>query len=63
MYKRRVGAGGVLYLALGHSNRRFGPARTDIPGDQPVRTGMWGTPVHRELVTRGLEWAAQRRPL
>jgi type 1 glutamine amidotransferase len=63
MYKRRVGAGGVLYLALGHSNRRFGPARTDIPGDQPVRAGMWGTPVHRELVKRGLEWAAQRRPL
>lgn len=60
MYRRRVGAGAVLYLALGHCNRSFDG--TDGP-DQPGRPGPWNTPAFQELVRRGLEWAARRREL
>jgi type 1 glutamine amidotransferase len=61
MYRHRVGDGGVLYLALGHCNRPFDVPR---PGMTSVdRRGPWATPVHRELVRRGIDWAAGRRPL
>lgn len=49
MYRHRVGTGGVLYLALGHS-----------APDRSAR-GPWDLPVYQELVRRGLEWAARRR--
>ena len=49
MYRHRVGRGGVLYLALGHSS----PDRT--------QRGPWDLPVYHELVRRGIEWAAKRR--
>jgi type 1 glutamine amidotransferase len=62
MYRRRAGNGGVLYLALGHANRPFDKARPDAP-DQPDRRGPWGLPVYKELIRRGIEWAAGRRPL
>ena len=62
MYRRPVGNGGVLYLALGHANRPFDKARPDLP-DQPDRRGPWDLPVYKELVRRGIEWAAGRRPL
>jgi type 1 glutamine amidotransferase len=61
MYRRRVGDGGVLYLALGHNNRPFDKPRADFP-DQPDRRGPWDLPVYKELVRRGVEWAARRRP-
>lgn len=61
MYRHRVGDGAVLYLALGHCNRPFDVPR---PGMTSVdRRGPWATPVHRELVRRGIDWAAGRRPL
>ena len=62
MYRRRVGKGGVLYLALGHSNRRLGaptPGRPSVPD----RHDSWDMPVYKDLIRRGLEWAAGRRPL
>ena len=64
MYRRRVGPndGGVLYLALGHCNRPFDKARPDAP-DPPDRRGPWGMPLYQELIRRGIEWAAHRRPL
>jgi len=62
MYRRRVGAGGVLYLALGHANRPYDKPFADRP-DQPDHRGPWATPVFTELVRRGVEWAAGRRPL
>jgi type 1 glutamine amidotransferase len=49
MYRHRVSKGGVLYLALGHS----APDRT--------MHGTWDQPVYKELVRRGIEWAARRR--
>jgi hypothetical protein len=58
MYHRRVGAGGVLYLALGHCNRPFD---TPVPGGtQPDRRGPWELPVYKELIRRGIAWAARR---
>jgi hypothetical protein len=58
MYRRSVGDGGVLYLALGHCNRPF-----DVPPSgqlQPDRRGPWGMAVYQELVRRGIAWAARR---
>lgn len=62
MYRHRVGDGGVLYLALGHCNRPFDVPRSGMP-DAPDRRGPWSTPVYQELIRRGIDWAARRRPL
>src|SRR5256885_539464 len=58
MYLRPVGAGGVLYMALGHANRPFDTPRPDAL--QPDRRGPWEMPVYKELVRRGVAWAAKR---
>jgi uncharacterized protein len=58
MYRRNVGAGGVLYLALGHCNRPF-----DTPPSGQLQTdkrGPWNMPVYKELIRRGIEWTARR---
>ncbi|MBV9579414.1 MAG: ThuA domain-containing protein [Chloroflexi bacterium] len=60
MYRRKVGQGGVLYLALGHCNRPFDKPRPDSP-DRPDLRGPWGMPVYQELIRRGVDWAAGRR--
>jgi len=60
MYRHRVGRGGVVYLALGHSAREFGTAKPAGP-DQATLRGPWDLPVYKELVRRGIEWAARRR--
>jgi type 1 glutamine amidotransferase len=62
MYRRRVGQGGVLYLALGHCNRPFDKARPDME-DVPDRRGPWAMPLFQELIRRGIDWAAARRAL
>jgi type 1 glutamine amidotransferase len=59
MYRRQVGEGGVLYLALGHCNRPFDKPRPDAP-DSPDRRGPWDLPVYKELIARGINWAARR---
>jgi len=59
MYRRRVGDGGVLYLALGHCNRPFDtPSPEGRP--QPDRRGPWEMLVYKELIRRGVAWAARR---
>lgn len=60
MYRHRVGMGGVLYLALGHSAREFDEPRPPGPDQAPMR-GPWDLPVYQELVRRGIDWAAKRR--
>ncbi len=62
MYRHRVGDGGVLYLALGHCNRPFDVPRPDMP-DSVDRRGPWSMPLYQELIRRGIDWAAQRRPI
>jgi uncharacterized protein len=62
MYRRRVGDGGVLYLALGHANRPYDKPFPHLP-DQPDHRGPWDLPMYRTLLARGIEWAARRRPL
>jgi uncharacterized protein len=62
MYRRRAGRGAVLYLALGHANRTFEKASPTVP-DPPDRRGPWDLPAFRELVRRGVEWAARRQPI
>jgi len=62
MYRNRVGDGGVLYLALGHCNRPFDVPRPGMP-DAPDRRGPWALPLYQELIRRGIDWAARRRPL
>jgi type 1 glutamine amidotransferase len=61
MYRRRVGEGGILYLALGHANRPYDKPFPDMP-DQPDHRDPWAHPVFNELVRRGIDWAAKRRP-
>jgi type 1 glutamine amidotransferase len=58
MYLREAGAGAVLYLALGHANRPFDTPRPDAV--QPDRRGPWDMPVYKELIRRGVAWAARR---
>jgi type 1 glutamine amidotransferase len=58
MYRHTLGEGAVLYLALGHANRPFDTPR---PGAlQPDRRGPWDMPVYKELIRRGIAWAARR---
>jgi type 1 glutamine amidotransferase len=61
MYRRAVGEGGILYLALGHANRPYDKPFATMP-DQPDYRGPWDVPVFRELIRRGVDWAAGRRP-
>jgi type 1 glutamine amidotransferase len=62
MYRLRAGKGAVLYLALGHANRTFEKASPTVP-DPPDRRGPWDLPAFREVVRRGVDWAAGRRPI
>jgi type 1 glutamine amidotransferase len=61
MYRRRVGDGGVLYLALGHCNRPFDKPRPEMP-DRPDLRGPWALSIYQTLIRRGIAWAAGRRP-
>jgi len=61
LYRRQVGEGGVLYMALGHANRPYDKPFPEMP-DQPDYRGPWDMDVFRTLVARGIEWVAQRRP-
>ncbi len=61
MYRRAVGDGGILYLALGHANRPYDKPFPHLP-DQPDYRGAWDLPVYHTLIRRGVEWAAGRRP-
>ncbi|GKY89614.1 ThuA domain-containing protein [Sinisalibacter aestuarii] len=61
MYLREAGAGAVLYLTLGHTRGRYDmrPITEEYPF---VERGSWPHPVFRELVRRGIRWAAKEEP-
>jgi type 1 glutamine amidotransferase len=58
MYIKRVGAGEVLYLTLGHARGRYDmrPLMDEYP---KVERGSWDMPAFRELLNRGILWAAR----
>jgi uncharacterized protein len=58
MYLHRHGAGEVLYLTLGHCRGRLDmqPLVEDYP---TVERASWESPVYRELLARGVRWAAR----
>lgn len=58
MYLKRIGAGEVLYLTLGHARGRYDmqPLMAEYP---EVERGSWKTPAFYELLRRGLSWAGR----
>ncbi|WP_156680277.1 ThuA domain-containing protein [Sphingomonas profundi] len=54
-YHREVGAGGILYLALGHCRSHYDPSPNGAFIPHPVRCG-WDYPVFHELLRRSLRW-------
>jgi type 1 glutamine amidotransferase len=59
MYRRKVGDGEVLYLALGHANRPYDKPFPHLP-DQPDHRGPWDMPLYKALIARCIDWAAKR---
>jgi type 1 glutamine amidotransferase len=59
MYRRQVGAGAILYLALGHANRPYDKPFPHMP-DQPDLRDPWTHPTFVELVRRGIQWGTKR---
>ncbi len=57
MYLQRHGGGEVLYCTLGHCRGKYDmrPMIAELPA---VERGSWKLPVYRELLRRGLCWAA-----
>ena len=56
MYVKRHGAGGVLYLTLGHSSGRYD--FRPLMEDGPVSRGPWESKEFREVLRRGVSWAS-----
>lgn len=58
MYLKRVGAGEVLYLTLGHARGRYDmrPLMDEYPREE---RGSWPVPAFQELLRRSLRWVAR----
>ncbi len=61
MYRRMLGAGGVLYLTLGHCRGHYDMVDHHSNGTfwPSVDRGSWEVPAFYELLRRGLAWAAE----
>lgn len=58
LYRRRLGAGEVLYFTPGHARGHYdAPHRT--PFYPHVERGAWDVPEYRELLARCLKWACR----
>ncbi len=57
LYLRDYGEGQVLYNTLGHCRGRY-DMRPLIDVYPRVERGAWEVPAYRELLRRGLHWAA-----
>jgi hypothetical protein len=61
LYRRRLGAGEVLYFTLGHARGHYdAPHRT--PFYPVIERGAWELPAYRKLLRRCLLWVC-RKPL
>ena len=58
LYLRDYGRGQVLYNTLGHCRGRY-DMRPLIDEYPRVERGAWEAPAYRELLRRGLRWAAR----
>ncbi|TVQ45742.1 MAG: ThuA domain-containing protein [Gammaproteobacteria bacterium] len=58
MYLKRTGEGEVLYLTLGHCRGKWDmqPLMEEYP---QIERCSWNTPEYRELLRRGIRWAAR----
>jgi hypothetical protein len=58
MYLKREGDGELLYFTLGHARGRYDmqPLMAEYPS---VERGSWPVPAFRELLGRGIRWAAR----
>lgn len=58
MYLKRTGQGEVLYLTLGHCRGKWDmqPLVEEYPN---IERCSWETPQYRELLRRGIQWAAR----
>ncbi len=57
LYLHRHGGGEVLYCTLGHCRSKY-DMRPMIEEYPTVERGSWKLPVYRQLLRRGLRWAA-----
>lgn len=60
MYRRPLGAGEVVYNTLGHCRSTWDMVHPPFDGSAYPRRerGSWEVPAYRELLRRGLRWAA-----
>jgi uncharacterized protein len=61
LYERKVGAGSILYLTLGHCRGHYDlvPVRSFVP--HPERCS-WNYPIFYELLRRGIAWGTAHSP-
>ena len=62
MYRRRVGEAACCTWRWATATGPFDKPTPDSP-DRPDLRGPWALPVYQELIRRGVDWAAARRPL
>jgi type 1 glutamine amidotransferase len=58
LYRRRLGAGEVVYFTLGHCRSRWDMVDPPFNGAPYPRTerGSWDVPEYREVLRRGIAW-------
>jgi uncharacterized protein len=60
LYRRPLGDGEVVYFTLGHCRSRWDMIAPPFHGMEWPRTerGSWDVPAYREVLRRGIRWAA-----
>jgi len=56
-YLRPFGEGTVLYLTLGHCRGHY-DMQPQVAWYPEIERGSWDVPEYRELLRRGIRWAA-----
>jgi len=56
LYTKTHGAGEILYTTLGHCCGRFD--MQPLMEEAPINRGPWENAIYRELLRRGIQWAA-----
>ena len=56
LYLRHLDAGSVMYLTLGHCRGHY-DLQPMVEYYPQIERGAWESPVYRQLLSRGLDWA------